>query len=96
MTTEEKIKEDTGKRYSNGGRHFSINTAPPIYIPTFSVGKCKSRIYGTNRNCTNYGELGDGKCVVCWDKKESNKRAVYKEKYLRKLRSQSARQSNSI
>ena len=57
------------------------NTFKPVKQPTSTIGICRTwlRKKGRKTNCPTYGrpvELGNGWCMVCWDRKVSLK---YKE-----------------
>ena len=41
--------------------------ADPLVIPEYTVGSCQG-ILSSRRVCLNYGDLGDGLCINCWDK----------------------------
>jgi len=77
------IKEKKS-RISHGGRHFSFDVVEPVHVPVFTIGKCEQKLNRSNRICSNYGELGDGICIECWDRLQENRTAMAREKYLRK------------
>ena len=53
----------------------------PVDMPSTSIGACKnSKMYLTSSGRIKYGfcenlnvELGNGYCIVCWDKKSGSK-----------------------
>ena len=70
-------------RHHEGGRHQNSEASQyEISIPVFSIGKCNYQSY--RKECTNYGELGDGICITCWDKVQASGRARAHEKRSRR------------
>jgi len=73
------VTKEKKTRGPSGGIHYEDEN---IHTPIYTVGKCENRGYG--KRCTNYGELGDGLCMSCWDRRENSKKAIAREKYRRK------------